>query len=339
MLKLELYKIFKRKLVWIVFLGVFLLVIISDAMYIKNFCFNSSERNKLQYQLEKFESYKGKLTDERLEEFIGNYIQEEYDYLHDFMDDGKAVPVKKLFPHTDFDIHFGYFKLWALYFGDFTKYIKYICAFIVVAFSPIFSYEKESGMQEILLSTKNGRRKCTRAKVAAAFLVTNVMYLLVIALGLPPIFILTKGIGADTSIQMTPWLMSSQLNINYLTMLLHAVFMSFIAINVILLITLCVSFLAKNPMVSMCVCMGVLLALRPDVMATHVNIDIINKITSISPLNAIDCENLADQLPITIAGIKIQWIYIVEVLYCMLLAGGGIFFTRVLTRNQKYYAS
>ena len=59
----------------------------------------------------------------------------------------------------------------------------------------------------------------------------------------------------------------------------------------------------------------------------------------ISPLNAIDCENLADQLPITIAGIKIQWIYIVEVLYCMLLAGGGIFFTRVLTKNQKYYAS
>lgn len=126
---------------------------------------------------------------------------------------------------------------------------------------------------------------------------------------------------------------------NYGEIFLHTLYLGFVAVNVILLITLSASFLAKSPVVVMCVSLGVLFAWRPDIMAVHVDNQIVNRITAMTPLNVINTMNLAEQAPITIAGMQIQWLFLTELLYTVLLVGGGIFFFQVLTRHQKYYAS
>ena len=188
------------------------------------------------------------------------------------------------------------------------------------------------------MSTKHGRKKYIKAKVGTAFLITNLLCVFIIILILIPLFVTTKGVGWDTSIQMHAGLMTSTLDMNNLELLFHTIFISLVAINVILLITLSVSFLVKSPVAVMCVSFGILFLIRPDVMASFNN-DIANLITSLTPLNVIDVINLAGQIPIQLGGLKIPCLTVAEVIYTLLLIAGGVFFFRVLTKHQTYYAS
>ena len=351
MLQLELYKIMKRKLVWIVLLGILLLSLL-QLFYFINYLYFDPKSEWLKQEVQILEKHKGILTDQRLADYIDS---EDYKSWKDSFDvgavsgdtieegiwtiDGNPVPVEELFADVDFKIHFGYCWQWISSWGDLSTYIGFIPIFIAIAFSSIFTYEKECGMQEILLSTRRGRRECTRAKVAAAFLVTNILYLLLVFMAILPVLLSTGGRGWDSSIQMTSWMRDSQLDMNYGEAYLHTFYMGFIAVNVILLITLSASFLAKSPVVAMCVSLGVLYVWRPDLIGAYVDAKIVNRITAMTPLNVIDTMKLAQQTPVTIAGTQVQWLFLAEVLYTLLLIGGGIFFFRVLTRHQKYYAS
>lgn len=342
MVSLELYKIVKRKLVWIVLVGIISLILLQIFGYVRYQYFNQKSHEELQRDVQTLEKHKGVLTDQRLADYFKDYKPLKYnaDYMKErWQVDGVPIPVKELFADVDFKIHFGYFYQWVFSWEDLSSYISYIPIFVAIVFSSIFTYEKECGMQEILLSTRRGRRECTRAKVAAAFLITNMLYLLLAFLAILPVLVLTGGCGWDSSIQMTPWMMDSRLDMNYGEMILHTLYLGFIAVNVILLITLSASFLVKSPVVAMCVSLGVLFAWRPDIMGVHVGNEIVKRITAMTPLNVIDTMNLAKQVPITIAGMQVQWLFLAELLYTILLVGGGIFFFQVLTKHQKYYAN
>ncbi len=335
MLQLEIYKLFKRKSAWIIMLAI---VLYGSYQAIPRS--DAKESQTLQYQIKQQEAAKGILTDERLESFIKNYRMAEYDSIKDnFMDEnGQIKKVKELFPNIGFKLHFGYSDYWKWRLSSLQDFIKYIFAFVIVVFSATFTYEKECGMQEILLSTKNGRKKYIKAKVVTAFLVTDLLCLLMIILTLLPLFAITKGVGWDTSIQMFTELMTSTLDMNNLGLLLHTIFISLVVINAILLITLSVSFLVKSPVAVMCAGFGILFLIRPDMMAL-LNNDIASLITSLTPLNVIDVINLAQQIPIQLGGIKIPCLTVAEVSYTLILIAGGVFFFRVLTKHQTYYAS
>ena len=342
MIQLEMYKILKRKLVWIVLAGILLLASLEIFGYVRYQYFDQKVYEELRRDVQTLEKHKGVLTNRRLADYFKDYEPMKYngDYMKErWLADGKPIPVEELFAGVDFKIHFGYFCQWAMSWVDLNEEVAYIPIFVAIAFSAIFTYEKECGMQEILLSTRRGRRECTRAKVTAAFLITNILYLLVAFLAILPVLVLTGGRGWDSSIQMTPWMMDSRLDMNYGEAFLHTLYLGFIAVNLIMLITLSASFLVKSPVVAMCVSLGVLFAWRPDVMAVHMDNEIVNRITAMTPLNVINTMNLAEQAPITIAGMQIQWLILAELLYTVLLVGGGIFFFQVLTKHQKYYAS
>ncbi|MBR1740468.1 MAG: hypothetical protein IJ733_01105 [Lachnospiraceae bacterium] len=279
-----------------------------------------------QYELEVFED--GRISDD------GNVFDEH----------GNLMRMDEIFPLSDydFDIHFGYFTRWGSFLSwNIQERMKYLYAFVIIAFSALFTYEKECGMQEILFSTKNGRRKCTAAKVGAAFLLTNGVCLLLFLIYTIELLCITKGIGWDTSIQMITWLRSATYDMNNLGMLLHTFFLSLLAMNVALFITLTASFLAKNPVTAMCVSLVVLFLLHPDTLALDVHLDnmTVNRITSLLPMSVLDVQNLLKQAPLKMGGHKLQFLTIAEVLYSVVLIIGGILFFRVLTRHQKYYAA
>lgn len=342
MIQLEMYKILKRKLVWIVLVGIILLVLSGIFGSVRYQYFDKKSYEEMQQDIQTLEKHKGVLTDQRLAEYFKDYQPLKYntDYIEErWLADGKPISVDELFDGVGFEIHFGYFCQWVMSWVDLNETIIYIPIFVAIAFSGIFTYEKECGMQEILLSSKRGRRECTKAKVASAFLITNMLYLLVALLTILPLLVMTGGRGWDSSIQMTPWMMDSRLDMNYGEMYLHTFYLGFVAVNVILLITLSASFLAKSPTVAMCVSLGILFVWRPDTMKVYLGSEIVNRITAMTPLNVINTMNLAQQAPISITGMQVQWLFLAELLYTVLLVGGGIFFFQVLTKHQKYYAS
>ena len=300
---------------------------------------------ELKQRMELFERHNGILTDESAEEFWEDYkgilSNEEiehiyYAYEHHYFDDGELKRVKDTFPSIGFDIIFGYYEQWQLFLVDVISYMQYIPVFIAVTFSGIFTYDKSCGMQEIMLSARYGRKQCTKAKVLLAFLVTNIMFFLVALLSSIKMFLLTQGRGWNTSIQLSSWLRDSQVDISYGILWLHTLFLSFLAINVILFITLSVSFLAKSPTVAMCISLGVLFLLRPDVVQVLIaDKEMAGKVISLTPYNIISTYNLVRQTPVG----SVQWIYIVEAVYVVLLISGGIFFFKKLIKQYKYFAS
>ncbi len=348
----ELRKLFKRKLVRVVFLGIMILIAVSQ-YYSRSRDFFGKGSEELQERVELFERHKGELTEERLEDYFRDYTEYakgrevwlekngwSFAYMGQFLDEeGEIVGLDSIFPKVYFPIQFGEFENWTFFLDVMIKFIKYVPIFIAVAFASLFTYERECGMQEILLCARRGRRDCVRAKVAGAFLVTNGLYLF--AVGLPSMvsLVLFQGKGADTGIQMTPWIRQSQLEMNYGELFLHTIFLSFIVINAILVLTLLVSYLAKSPMTAMCITLGVLFLLRPDVMSVSLNNEIANQITAMTPINVIDTVNLAKQMPITAGGMKLQWLTVAEVGYSAALVLGGIILFMVLSRRQRYDAS
>lgn len=186
MIALELHKLFKRRLVWVVFLGIIVLLVISELYYESHYC-DGNHYAKLQEKIAVFEKHKGTLTDERIEAFLGEYAMDQYDYIKEmfFDDSGERLAVSSVFQKVYYPVQFGYFEGWSYFLDQLPKYIKYIPIFIAVAFSSLFTYERECGMQEILLCARRGRGQCARAKVAGAFLLTNA--LCIFALVLPSI--------------------------------------------------------------------------------------------------------------------------------------------------------
>jgi hypothetical protein len=335
MLYLEAHKLFKRKLVCV-------LPILIIVLEVGGYLYQSSGYEEIQQKIEIFEKHSGILTEARIKEFWEDYQESSSDegagqlyYESEYLE-----MLIGILPNVSFDIIFGYYEGWQMFLSGFIDYIQFIPVFIAAVFSGIFTYDKVCGMQEIMLSARNGRKKCTKAKVLLAFLVANSMFLVITYIALFRMLFITQGRGWKTNIQLSVWLMESPLDMSYSVLWLHTLFLSFLAINTILLITLSVSFLAKSPVTAMCISLAILFILRPDVMDIYISdVEIAHKIISLTPCNIINTFNLAQRTPVTIGSSSVQWIYIVEVVYVILLTIGVIFFFQKLAKQQKYFAT
>ncbi|MCI9079532.1 MAG: hypothetical protein HFH68_11535 [Lachnospiraceae bacterium] len=190
-----------------------------------------------------------------------------------------------------------------------------------------------------MLSTKNGRSKCSKAKLKMAFIVTNVLFFIIVLITLINTLLMIRGQGWNSSIQLYIWLMDSKLDINNLWMFIHAVFLAFLSVNFIVLVILLISLKVKNPAISMCISFGILYALRNDLMnVIFDDNNIISHIVSITPVNIFEGLHMAGLEPVKVAGITVQWLYMAEILYIILLAATIVIFYRVLKNNHKYCA-
>ncbi len=339
MFYLEAFKFFKRKLVCVLLIGIFFLLIIAS---IGNILYLLPNYGKLQQKIETYEKYNGIFTESTAVKFLDDYNKIfSNDEMKDFESENAHLEMLvDTLPEIDFDIVFGYYEQWLITLVDSIDQIQYILVFVAIVFSGIFTYDKSCGMQEIMLSTRNGRKKCTKTKVLLAFVVTNSLFLLTVLIALFRIFILTQGKGWNTSIQLALWLYDSSLDMSFGVLWLHTLFLSFLAINSVLLVTLTASFLSKNPETAMCISFGILFLLRPDFLNIFIaDKAVISKIISLTPYNIIDTSNLAQQTPILIGQNTVQWIYIVELVYTLLLIAGGILFFKKLIKHYKYFAS
>lgn len=342
MLWQEMKKILKRKIVFAIFIGIFLLLNAGEMYYGS---YQLSNYENMQKGIGLLDKYSGELTDERMDAFWKEYYQtfpdEEYmDNLTIYPDDWeKYHSVNALFPDITFPLTFGNAWIWVDALTNYQTNIKYLPIFIVAAFAPLFSNERDCNMLPILLGCTYGRGKCTRAKVSAAFLMTNLLFLIVTLLSFARLFVLTKAKGYDTSIQI--WRAAfgdCQIQMTFGGLAVHSIISSFLAINLILLLVLCAAFRAKSPLTVMGVTIGLLYAIRTDVIYVIFQNLTVDRIISLLPMNVVNTINSVGNLSsITIGSIQMPWIVTLEIIYLILVIAAGIFFFRVVARRKKYY--
>ena len=125
---------------------------------------------------------------------------------------------------------------------------------------------------------------------------------------------------------------------DYMELVLHMVFLSFISVNIVLLLVLLVSFLSKNTFVSICIILGILYIVRPDILSMFLGINKAWYIILFAPVNAMNVLDIVRYPPVIISGNIVQWVYIIELVYSIILAAGIIFFNTAIAKRQKYYA-
>lgn len=353
---MELYKIGKRRIVFVAFAILFGLTMayaiapllpdhMSNIAVTQNGVLNG--REGLEYNIDLARSYKGVLTDELVRKGIDEYDGESeysspfYYFFRRFvlLGKGNSISVKDQYPEVDFDIHFGYYAGWLILVGNWVSITYLFPILIVVAFAPLFSYERQSGMQGILLTTKNGRKKCTRSKILAGFILMNVTWVLLAAVLLTAGFLQFGLEGYDTSVQIgwAPWNYASVLPFSYGELLLHIFLIDFLAFNSMLCIVLLISVRSRNPFTATCVGLAALYVMRSDAMGAFFDNDLLNRVVSLTPANVLDGEYLAAFRPIRLGDARLPWICCAELLYIVILlaAIGGLIC--VLRRSQKYH--
>ena len=157
-------------------------------------------------------------------------------------------------------IALGYIAGWLTFSRCFIKILLMLAVLLLIILAPIFSGEY-SGMDQLLLTTRYGRSKCSLAKIAAAFLLTLTLTAAVLACNLLLAHLVLGNDGLDCSIVFNDVSYSEQsipYNITCRTMLRYQILLAFTAVFMLTGIALLLSALSKSPFVTLITTLGVL---------------------------------------------------------------------------------
>ena len=275
MVRFEIYKICRRKLVIFMMVVVFVSVFIytylysytSAANYSYLVCLKEGETitgmEAMDYNKKIAMSYKGKITDELVEQICNdseNIPHSEWGRYHvtnttlayfEVMfktDTGELMSVKEAYPNYEGDLIYGYSDNWRGLYTSICDFLLIFVIFIIIMAAPLFSSERECGMAEVLMIAKNGGNEMAGYKIKAAFILMNLTYILNMALLLIINFILFGIEGYETSIQCHPisYFYTSFMDCSYGQLVLHTVILGWLGSNLILLLVIIVSIKAKK---------------------------------------------------------------------------------------------
>ena len=153
----------------------------------------------------------------------------------------------------------GYVTGWLSFSRCFIKILLMLAALLLILLAPIFSGEY-NGMDQLLLTTRYGRCKCSLAKITAAFLLTLTLTA-VLACNLLLAYLVLGSDGLDCSILFSGISFSEQsipYNITCRTMLRYQILLTFTAVFMLTGIVLLLSALSKTPFVTLITAAGLL---------------------------------------------------------------------------------
>lgn len=154
----------------------------------------------------------------------------------------------------------GYVTGWLSFSRCFIKILLMLAALLLILLAPIFSGEY-NGMDQLLLTTRYGRSKCSLAKITAAFLLTLTLTAAVLACNLLLAHLVLGSDGLDCSILFSGISFSEQsipYNITCRTMLRYQILLTFTAVFMLTGMVLLLSALSKTPFVTLITAAGLL---------------------------------------------------------------------------------
>ena len=222
MIRFELEKIVKRKVVLVCLAAVFGVLLFAlermpDSYTVKHEGKVIGNREAITYDRSVVEKYAGKLTDEKVQSILKEYgsIEDEQNKESNMLQGGisylfsdqegnwNGCTVKDAFPQLKEAPVIGYsqgFEDFSIFYSSFFMFLGVV---IMIAIAPVFADEYTLHTDGLLLSTRNGRRKCVWAKVIASLLFALVLVVSVTCIIGWRYYDVFGISGADASIQIT----------------------------------------------------------------------------------------------------------------------------------------
>ena len=218
----ELRKIFSKRLAQIAIIGILLLsTLFAVSTYQNKYAFDGisnegSGKTAVEIDKEIAEKYEGILTDEKVQQMMSDFSPK-YDlhgmnaaYLYqnaafarvsDINGNWNGLSVSDVF--GDEEIKIGYTDGWLSTSQNMEKIFVVLSLVIVIVVAPVFSGEYE-GVDNIILTSKYGKTKCSTAKAVASVLAAGFITALIIAFNLIISYALYGNIGLNCSILFAP---------------------------------------------------------------------------------------------------------------------------------------
>ena len=278
LIRLELRKIFSKRLTQLAFTLVLLLsAVLSFSTYQNKYASDGaghegSGRTAVEIDKEIAARYSGVLTDEKVQQMLSEIVPKSgenglnaiYIYRNtiqsavsarfsDINGNWNGLRVSDVF--GDETVKIGYVDGWLSTSRNLTKILTVFSLFIIVMIAPVFCGEY-SGVDNIILSSKYGRTKCAAAKVVASVLAALMTSIVVLAVNFLMAFAFYGSEGLDCSIlfaQLTYIEGSIPFNITCGTLLAYQAILAVTGAIGVAGITLIFSAACKNQMIDLVV--------------------------------------------------------------------------------------
>lgn len=224
LIRFELSKILKKKIVYIsmaAFCAIFGIMLYSW-IFGNEWARNEAGENlygaeAAAYNEAAIERFNGPLTDEKVQEILMAFPRTGDSDIRDISNtiyypvaqlfagnDGSwnGKTVAEVFPEFTEPPRLGKASRWESFLYSMTYIIMMAGIVLIIVISPIFSDEYTSGMDALILTSKNGRRRCVTAKIIASFLFAFGYTAIILMLSFFMFYIGTGFEGWDTHIQL-----------------------------------------------------------------------------------------------------------------------------------------
>lgn len=254
-------------------------------------------------------SYKGEVTDAFLEQMHNDYnnasyanvngskfYNSTYSYFYDvfYIDESDYITGDELWKNDKTHVIYGFSGDWDSYMGIIDDFFKIFTVFIIVFAAPLFTFEKECGMVEMVGTVKYGGDLLLKYKVKAVFIVVNI-FLFAVLLLISIIHFSQYGFtNADVGVQCSYlWkVYDTSVNCSLGEFSVLKILFGIIGCNIILLFSVLISMLCKNSLASLSVSFVSVWILCDKIVNGIIYNKILNIILAILPINALSAEYL-----------------------------------------------
>ena len=272
----ELRKIFSKKLTEIALIAILLLsVLFGFSTYQNKYAFGGKSdggtgKTAVEIDKEIAAKYEGILTDEKVQQMMNDFAPKSdlhgmnaaYLYQNamqsaafarfsDMNGNWNGLSVSDVF--GDEEIKIGYTDGWLSTSQNMVKIFIVLSLAIVIMIAPVFSGEYE-GVDNIILTSKYGKTKCTTAKIVSSIFATIISTALIAAFNLILAYMFYGKSGLDCSILFAPREYVEgfiPFNISCGTLLKYQIFLAFTGTISVMGITLLLSAISKKQIVAL----------------------------------------------------------------------------------------
>ncbi|MBU5675071.1 hypothetical protein KQI88_01395 [Alkaliphilus sp. MSJ-5] len=158
-----------------------------------------------------------------------------------------AQKLTVMYKNVEIPFHIDYIEGWNKLIYGFSHILALlISAIVIICLAPIFSDEYSTGAAAILLTTKHGKNKLIKAKVAAAFTFSTSVFF-IFALLYTAFYGLTYGFsGATSSLQTSADFIISPYNLTMVGLFLRVLGIGYLGLMFLTAITLFISSKSRN---------------------------------------------------------------------------------------------
>lgn len=143
-------------------------------------------------------------------------------------------------------IQLGYAEGWKNVNSRMSQCVFIVLVLISIVLVPIFIEDEALGVDGLVKSTRDGKRKLSRLRFINAFQLSSLLYLVAVAIYITPIFFMYGLQGADLPIQSNPPFFLSTVEGNYFQQFLINLVIGYVAILLMTGITLLISVLISQ---------------------------------------------------------------------------------------------